>query len=74
MPAPEGVEHINDTDVVVVSNNYQNYPSDDDLSQLKFNMNRDQIVEILKNNGCKILASWKRRVVESRKNCKRNIF
>ena len=60
MPAPEGVEHISDTDVVVVSNNYQNYPSDDDLSQLSFNMNRDQIVEILKNNGCKILASWKK--------------
>ena len=63
MPAPEGVEHINDTDVVVVSNNYQNYPSDNDLSQLNFNMNRDQIVEALKNNGCKILASWKRRVI-----------
>ena len=63
MPAPEGVDHISDEDVVVISNNYQNYPSDDDLSQLNFNMNRDQIVEVLKNNGCKILASWKRRVI-----------
>ena len=63
IPAPEGVDHISDEDVVVVSNNYSNNPSDDDLSQLNFNMNRDQIVEVLKNNGCKILASWKRRVI-----------
>ena len=63
MPAPEGVEHISDADVVVVSNNYPKNPSDDELSQLSFDMNRDQVVEILKNNGCKILASWKRRVI-----------
>ena len=63
IPAPEGVDHISDEDVVVISNNYSNNPSDDDLSQLNFNMNRDQIVEVLKNNGCKILASWKRRVI-----------
>ena len=61
--APEGVEHISDIDVVTVGADYLNYPSDDDLSQLKFNMTRDQVVEILKNNGCKILASWKRRVI-----------
>jgi len=62
-PAPEGVEHISDVDVVKVSKNYSINPSDDELSQLNFNMNRDQIVEALKNNGCKILASWKRRVI-----------
>ena len=61
--APEGVNHISDADVVVVSNNYPINPSDDELSQLNFNMDRDQVVEVLKNNGCKILRSWKRRVI-----------
>ena len=63
MPAPEGVEHIGNEDVVVVSNNYPNNPSDNELSELNFDMNRDQIVKALKNNGCKILTSWKRRVI-----------
>ena len=61
--APEGVNHISDADVVVVSNNYPINPSDDELSQLNFNMDRDQVVGVLENNGCKILRSWKRRVI-----------
>ena len=61
--APAGVDHISEADVVVVSNNYPNNPSDDELSQLNFNMDRDQVVGVLENNGCKILRSWKRRVI-----------
>ena len=26
-------------------------------------MTKDQVLQILENNGCKILASWKRRVI-----------
>ena len=43
--------------------NYLNYPSDNDLSELNFDMNKDQVLQVLENNGCKIMTKWKRRVI-----------
>ena len=39
--APPGTEHISDVDVVTVGANYLNYPSDNDLSELNFDMSKD---------------------------------
>ena len=62
--APQGTEKIDQTDIVNVNiAKYSSTPSDPELSGLNFDMNRDQVVEVLKNNGCKIQASWKRRVI-----------
>ena len=61
--APVGTEHISDVDVVKVGANYLNYPSDNELEELNFNMNKDQVIEVLQNNGCKIMTKWKRRVI-----------
>jgi len=61
--APEGTEHISDVDIVTVGTNYLNYPSDNELSELNFDMNKDQVVQVLENNGCKIMTKWKRRVI-----------
>ena len=60
---PEGTELISQEDIIAVSNDYPLYPSDINLSDLNFNMDRNQVVEILKSNGCKIQTSWKRRVI-----------
>ena len=49
--APPGTEHISDIDVVTVGANYLNYPSDNDLSELNFDMNKDQVIQVLENNG-----------------------
>ena len=43
--------------------NYLNYPSDNDLSELNFDMSKDQVLQVLENNGCKIMTKWKRRVI-----------
>ena len=61
--APEGTEHISDVDVVTVGANYLNYPSDNELSELNFEMNKDQVIQVLENNGCTIMTKWKRRVI-----------
>lgn len=62
--APQGTEKIDQTDIVNVNiAKYSSTPSDPELSGLNFDMNRDQVVEVLKNNGCKIQSSWKRRVI-----------
>jgi len=61
--APPGTEHISDVDVVTVGANYLNYPSDNDLSELNFDMSKDQVLQVLENNGCKIMTKWKRRVI-----------
>ena len=62
--APQGTEKIDQSDVVNVNlSSYPDSPSDPALNGLNFNMNRDQVVETLKNNGCQIQASWKRRVI-----------
>ena len=52
-----------DIDIVAVGANYLNYPSDNELSELNFDMTKDQVVQILENNGCKIMTKWKRRVI-----------
>ncbi|MDC0226809.1 hypothetical protein OAK12_01710 [Alphaproteobacteria bacterium] len=61
--APEGTEHISNVDIVTVGSNYLNYPSDNELSELNFDMNKDQVLQVLENNGCKIMTKWKRRVI-----------
>ena len=61
--APQGTEHISDVDIVTVGPNYLNYPSDNELSELNFNMNKDQVIQVLENNGCTIMTKWKRRVI-----------
>jgi hypothetical protein len=62
--APAGTEKISQEDVVQVNlNSYPISPSDRALDQLNFNMTRDQAVTVLNNNGCKIQANWKRRVI-----------
>ena len=62
--APPGTEHIS-VDVVTGAN-YLNYPSDNDLSELNFDMNKDQVLQVLENNGCKIMKV-KRRVYQGQK-------
>ena len=62
--APEGTKKLDSSDIAII--NIQNYPitpSDLELSELNFNMTKDQVVTVLKNNGCKIQAAWKRRVI-----------
>ncbi len=62
--APQGTEKIDQSDIINVNfTEYSSSPSDPELSGLNFNMSRDEVVSVLKNNGCKILASWKRRVI-----------
>ena len=62
--APAGTEKISQEDIVQVDlDSYPISPSDKALDQLNFNMNKDQAVAVLKNNGCKIEANWKRRVI-----------
>lgn len=62
--APQGTEKIDQSDIINVNfSEYSSSPSDPELSGLNFNMSRDEVVSVLKNNGCKILASWKRRVI-----------
>jgi hypothetical protein len=63
-PPPEGTQHIGVEDVIsTIRSDYPLSPSDDALSSVNFNMSRDEVVEILKNNNCKILKNWKKRVV-----------
>ena len=62
-PAPAGTKHISDVDVITIAANYLNYPSDNELSELNFDMNKDQVLQVLENNGCKIMTKWKRRVI-----------
>ena len=62
--APEGTQNISQEDIVNIDlNSYSISPSDKSLKQLNFNMTRDKVVKVLKNNGCKISANWKRRVI-----------
>jgi len=62
--APQGTEKISKEDVIRVNlKTYPISPSDKALVQLNFNMSRDQVVQVLKKNGCKIQANWKRRVI-----------
>ena len=62
--APQGTEKIDQSDIINVNfSEYSSSPSDPELSGLNFNMSRDEVVSVLKKNGCKILASWKRRVI-----------
>jgi len=61
---PEGTQNISEEDIVNINlNSYSITPSDPSLNQLNFNMTREKVVEVLKNNGCKIQANWKRRVI-----------
>lgn len=61
--APPGTEHISEVDIATIGSNYLNYPSDNDLSELNFDMTKDQVIQVLENNGCKIMTKWKRRVI-----------
>ena len=45
-PAPVGTEHIGDVDVVTIGANYLNYPSDSELSELNFDMNKEQVIKV----------------------------
>ena len=61
---PQGTQNLSQEDIVNIDlNSYPISPSDKSLNQLNFNMTRDKVVEVLKNNGCKITADWKRRVI-----------
>ena len=61
---PEGTQNISQEDIVNINlNSYSITPSDQLLNQLNFNMTREKVVEVLKNNECIILANWKRRVI-----------
>jgi hypothetical protein len=61
---PQGTQNLSQEDIVNIDlNSYPISPSDKSLNQLNFNMTRDKVVEVLKNNGCKITANWKRRVI-----------
>ena len=62
--APTSTEKISQEDIIQVNlNSYPISPSDKALDQLNFNMTRDQVVVVLNNNGCKIRANVKRRVM-----------
>ena len=62
--APQGTQNLSQEDIVNVDlSSYPISPSDKSLNQLNFNMTRDKVVEVLKKNGCKIEANWKRRVI-----------
>ena len=61
---PEGTQHIGTEDIITaIRADYPLVPSDEALSSIHFNMSRNEVVEILKHNHCKILKNWKKRVV-----------
>ena len=61
---PQGTQNLSQEDIVSIDiNSYPISPSDRSLSQLNFNMTKDAVLEVLTNNGCKIGAKWKRRVI-----------
>ena len=62
--AQVGTEKISKEDIIKVNlDTYPTSPSDKALDQLNFNMSKDEVVKVLKKNGCKISANWKRRVI-----------
>ena len=62
--APQGTQNLSQEDIINVDlNSYPIFPSDRSLNELNFNMNKDQVLDVLINNGCKIGAKWKRRVI-----------